>query len=112
MLSNVRLIVLVTKDNRGGQRYRAPFEIAVLFTNAQKSQSYNYQEACKPAAKIMIKTVHGERAKRTIGRTALSDNTVGGYTTSRTHKVEKQSVHTQASGYLALSEPKLSREGL
>lgn len=63
MLSNVRLIVLVTKDNRGGQRYRAPFEIAVLFTNAQKSQSYNYQEACKPAAKIMIKTVRGEQAK-------------------------------------------------
>ena len=78
MLSNGRLIILVTKDTEEARAAGPSFSIAALLTNAQKSRPYSYQEACKAAAKIMIKTRRGERAKRTMDNTPLSDNTVGG----------------------------------
>ena len=52
-----------------------------------KDHSYNYQELWKPAAKIMIKTTLGEKAKRTIDQTAFSDNTAVLCETSRIYEV-------------------------
>lgn len=50
----------------------------------------------------------GERAKATIDKTPLSDNTVGHCTTSRIPQVEKQLVCTHAGEYFAFQQkPKL-----
>ena len=104
MPSNVRLSILAPKGTQEVRATGTSFQMIALLANALKSHPYDYQEACKPAAKIMIKSVRGERAKRIIGKSPRSDNTVGRCITSRTHGLERQSVGTRAGGSLAFEQ--------
>lgn len=67
---------------------RHRFKLLPSLTNAHKSHT-NYQKGCKPAAKTMITTILGERAKETIDKIPLSDNTVRHCITLRIHKSRK-----------------------
>lgn len=103
MLSNGRLIILVTKDAEEARATGPSFSIAALLTNAQKSQPYSYQEACKAAAKIMIKTRRGERAKG-LWTTLLYQITRWEVAGHEEPAEQKSNQCTHAGGYLAVEQ--------